>query len=590
MYILGLTTMGDAAACLIKDGVMVAAAEEERFSRVKHHVGFPHQAVAYVLKEAGITFDDIDHVGLYWKPWVLGRRVLVTLRSLLHSWDAFDARVRRGAEQVGGHYWQMFGMKRRLAKQFNTRRFQFHYLDHHLCHASSCFHVSPFDNAAIFTVDGTGESTTTLFAKGRGEKIEVLKRIKLPHSLGQFYSAITNFLGFDMSQGDEWKVMGLAGWGEPTCSDYLLKNVLVPLGDNDFRLNQRLLDHHLAKRYAFNPELIRNVGPCRRPDEEIQDSHRNLAASAQRALEEVVLRMLRWLHKETGEKNLCLAGGVALNSVLNGRIMRETPFENFYFQPAAGDAGCSLGACYQIWHSLLGKPRDYVMQHAYWGPGFSAQECRKALEQRGLHFDQLDDGELTRRVAHHLAEGNMVAWFQGRMEWGPRGLGNRSFLADPRDANAREKLNQQVKLREWFRPLAPSILEERSADVFGTPRRDPYMITVFPVAADMKARIPAVVHVDGSARPQTVNKDVNRRYWMLLDEFEKISGVPCLLNTSFNIQEPIVCTPEHAINTFLKSRVPYLVLENCLATRAPAATAQENGTADNAKMMSKLLR
>ncbi len=567
MYILGLTTMGDAAACLIRDGELVAAAEEERFSRVKHHMGFPYNAVRYVLAEAGIRFRDVQHVGLYWKPWILGRRLLVTLGSLRNSWAAFDARMERGVEQVGAHYMQMFLMKRHLKTIFGSDDFRFHYLNHHLCHAASCFYVSPFERAAIFTVDGTGEATTTMFAVGEWTRIRVLKEIKLPHSLGQFYSAITNFLGFDMLQGDEWKVMGLAGWGEPEFYDYFIKNIIVPRGPNEFRCNSRLLDHHLAKHYIFNEDLTKVIGPNRRPYEEITMVHRNVAATAQKVLEDIVLRMLNWLYDVTKEKALCMAGGVAFNSVMNGRIMRETPFEHFYFQPAAGDAGCALGACYYIWHQLLHRQRGYVMSHAYWGPAYSSDECRRALEGKNLKYERLDDDTLVRRVARLLANGHIVAWFQGRMEWGPRALGNRSFLADPRDPLMREKLNKLIKLREWFRPLAPSVLEERTASIFGASRSDPFMITVFPVLPEMRRRIPAVVHIDGTARPQTVSKRVNPRYWKLLHEFEGLTGVPCLLNTSFNIQEPIVCSPADAVNTFQKSRVRHLVLESYLVER-----------------------
>jgi carbamoyltransferase len=567
MYILGLTTMGDAAACLIKDGFLVAAAEEERFSRIKHHIGFPYHAVNYVLTEAGITLKDVDHVGLYWKPWVLGRRLLVTLRALFSSWMAFQTRLRRGSEQVGGHYRQMFVMRRHLQRTFGDAGFTFHYLDHHLCHAASCFNVSPFERAAVFTLDGTGESTTTLFAVGEGTSLKVLKRIHLPHSLGQYYSAITNYLGFDMAGGDEWKVMGLAGWGEPEFHDYFSKNVLVASNNGGFRFNHTLLDHHLAKHYLFTRAFTGAVGPNRKPNEEITTRHRNVATTAQRVLEDVVLRMLHWLYDQTKEKNLCVAGGVAFNSVMNGRIIRESPFENYYFQPAAGDAGCALGACYYIWNQRLGNPRRYVMEHAYWGPAFTEAECEQALADKGLTYERLDDDTLVEQVARRLTDGHMVAWFQGRMEWGPRALGNRSFLADPRDPNTRDKLNKQVKLREWFRPLAPSMLEEHSGEIFGAPRYDPYMMTVFPVVEELRPKIPAVVHVDGTARPQTVSRQANPRYWKLLTAFRRLTGIPCVLNTSFNIQEPIVCTPLQAVNTFLQSRVGILVLENYLVSR-----------------------
>jgi carbamoyltransferase len=568
MYILGLTTMGDAAACLIRDGEIVAAAEEERFSRIKHHIGFPYRAVQYVLSEAGITMDDVDHVGLYWKPWILSRRLYLLLRSLGNSWAAFDTRLQRGVEQVGRHYALMFAMKSHIRRRFGGS-FAFHYVEHHLAHAASTFYVSPFEEAAIFTADGTGEETTTMFAVGQGTRIRVLDRVKLPHSLGQFYSAITNFLGFDMLQGDEWKTMGLAAWGQPEFYDFFIKNVLIPAGENKYRLNWQLLDHHLAKRYVFSKELIQILGPPRRPHEEITERHMNIAASAQKALEEVVLRLLDWLFHKTRIRNLCLAGGVVFNSVMNGRILRETPFEHVYIQPAAGDAGCALGTCYYIWHQILGKPRKFVMQHAYWGPSFSSETCRQVLEAHGLRYTPLDDRTLVERVAQLLSEGHIVAWFQGRMEWGPRALGNRSFLADPRDPEVREKLNHQVKLREWFRPLAPSVMEEYRSEIFGCERyHDPFMITVYPVRKDVREKIPAVVHVDGTARPQMVRKQDNPRYWQLIDAFRRKTGIPCLLNTSFNIQEPIVCTPEDAVKTFLRSRLRYLVLENLLVERS----------------------
>lgn len=567
MYILGLTTMGDAAAVLIREGEVVAAAEEERFSRIKHHVGFPHEAVKYCFREAGITLQDVAHVGLYWKPWVLRRRILVTLGSLRHSAAMFEARVARGAQQVGGNYLRMFRMKRYLKEHFGEGDFKFHYLDHHLCHVASCFYVSPFDSAAVLTLDGTGEDTTTMLAHAQGLDIKVLKRIKLPHSLGQFYSAITNFLGFDMFEGDEWKVMGLAAYGEPEFYDFFRKNVLVMNGKADFLFNVRCLDHHLAKQYRFPEAFVRVCGAPRHPEEEIAPRHANIAASAQRIVEEVALRLVEHLYDLTKEKNLCLAGGVAFNSVMNGRIMRESPFENYFVHPAAGDAGCAFGAAYYIYHAILRQPRRYVMTHAYFGPSFSNEECRQALEAGGLRYETLSDVELPQRVAQLLSEGKLVAWFQGRMEWGPRALGNRSFLADPRRANVRDELNKKVKMREWFRPLAPSMLEEANTWVFGKPYHDPFMITVFPVLEERKSQIPAVVHVDGTARPQCVSKQANPRYWQLLKEFENLTGVPVLLNTSFNIQEPIVCTPDDAIKTFLRSKVDYLVLGNHVARR-----------------------
>ncbi|HVF87795.1 MAG TPA: carbamoyltransferase C-terminal domain-containing protein, partial [Pyrinomonadaceae bacterium] len=438
---------------------------------------------------------------------------------------------------------------------------------HHQCHAASAFFVSGFDRSAIITWDGTGEETTTLFSQGEANNLRVLKRIKLPHSLGQFYSAVTNFIGFDMFGGDEWKVMGLAAYGEPEFYDFFARRVLTVNGNHDFHLNIRVLDHHLAKHYQFSEEAIKELGPPRQPDEDLSQRHQNIAASAQRVLEDTVLHLLEGLHQQTGEENLCLAGGCAFNSVMNGRIMTETPFKKFFVQPAAGDAGCSLGAALLVYHDKLKQPRRFQMEHAYYGPSFNSEGCAAALRAAGLEFETLADEEMLPRVARMIAEGAIVGWFQGRMEFGPRALGNRSFIADPRRADMRELLNRKVKLREWFRPLAPSMLEETSEMVFGMPHHDPFMITVLSVAEDQRARIPAVVHVDGTARPQTVSRKTNSRYWQLIREFEKITGVPMLLNTSFNIQEPIVCRPEDAIKTFQGASFEALVLENHLILR-----------------------
>jgi carbamoyltransferase len=567
MYILGLTTLGDSAATLIRDGQIIAAAEEERFSRVKHHSGFPYHAVQYCLDEAKITIADVEHVALYWKPWILRHKALQALKSLRISTDMFRARVERGVAQVSESYLGMFKLPGLIREKYGQSNFKFHYLEHHLCHAASAFLVSPFETSAILTLDGTGEETTTMFSRGNGREVRPLRRVKLPHSLGQFYSAVTNFLGFDMFGGDEWKVMGLAAYGEPEYYDFFSKRVLTTNGNHDFYVNIRVLDHHLAKRYQFSDEILRVMGPSRRPDEEISVRHQNIAASAQRVLEDVVLHLLEGLHSETGEENLCLAGGVAFNSVMNGRIINESPFKRIFIQPAAGDAGCSLGAAFLTYHTVLKHPRTCRMEHAYWGPSFSREECTAALRRAGLEFEVLPDEELLPRVAQLIADGGIVGWFQGRMEFGPRALGNRSFLADPRRADMRDLLNHKVKLREWFRPLAPSMLEEASGLIFGKPYSDPFMVTVFTVVEEQRATIPAVVHIDHTARPQTVSRRTNPRYWGLIREFERLTGVPVLLNTSFNIQEPIVCSPEDAINTFCSASFDALVLENNLVLR-----------------------
>ncbi len=567
MYILGLTTLGDSAAAIIKDGQLIASVEEERFSRKKHHAGFPYKAIEFCLKQAGITLAEVEHVGHYWKPWILRHKAMQALKAGLISPAMFKARADRGVAQVSDSYLGMFKHPKRLREHFGESNFKFHFLEHHQTHAASAFFVSPFDSAAILTWDGTGEDTTTLFCKGKDNKLEVLKRIKLPHSLGQFYSAVTNFIGFDMFAGDEWKVMGLAAYGKPKHYDFFREKVLTTNGNGDFKFDIKVLDHHLAKHYQFSDAIVKELGPGRKPGEELTEHHWDIACSAQKALEDTAIYLVKQIHEMTGEENLCLAGGVAFNSVMNGRIFHETPFKRFFVQPAAGDAGCSLGAAYFVWHQKLGKPREFEMKHAYYGPGFSNEQCREALEAAKLTYETLPDEDLLPRVAKMISEGAIIGWFNGRMELGPRALGARSFLADPRRADMREILNHKVKLREWFRPLAPSMQEEHGREVFGVEHHDPFMITVIEVAEDYKAKIPAVVHVDGTARPQMVSRETNPRYWNLINEFKKLTGIPMLLNTSFNVQEPIVCTPENAINTFRNSNFDALVLENNLVVR-----------------------
>ncbi len=567
MYILGLTTLGDSAASLIRDGEIVACVEEERFSRTKHHSGFPYHSIQFCLDQAGITLKDVEHVGHYWKPWILRHKAIQAAKSALISRDMFKARADRGVAQVSNSYLGMFKHPQRLREHFGPSSFKFHYLEHHQTHAASAFYVSPFDTAAIITWDGTGEDTTTLFSRGTGHKMEVLKRIKLPHSLGQFYSAVTNYIGFDMFKGDEWKVMGLAAYGKPKYYDFFREKVLTVNGSGDFRFNIKVLDHHLAKHYQFPDGIVRELGPGRGKDEELAEHHWDVACSAQKALEDTAIYLINKLKDMTGEENLCMAGGVAFNSVMNGRIFHETPFKRFFVQPAAGDAGCSLGAALMVWHQKLGNPRGSVMDHAYWGPGFSNVECRAALDKAGIKYETQIDAVLLPKLAKMISDGAIVGWFNGRMEFGPRALGARSFLADPRRADMREILNHKVKLREWFRPLAPSMLEEYGAEVFGVEHHDPFMITVLKVAEGYSSNIPAVVHVDGTARPQMVSRKTNPRYWQLINEFRKLTGIPMLLNTSFNVQEPIVCTPQDAINTFRNSNFDALVLENNLVLR-----------------------
>lgn len=572
MYILGLTTMGESSAALIRDGEVVACAEEERFSRQKHHIGFPHHAAAYCLAQAGIDMASVDHVSHYWKPWILRHRIAHTVGVMMKGFELFQARAQRGAKQMRGYYAPMFWMPWKVRHDLGESKFKFHYVEHHVSHAASAFYCSPFDEAAVLTVDGTGEEATVLFAHGQGTRLNVLGRIKLPNSLGQFYSAATNFLGFDMFAGDEYKVMGMAGWGEPTTADTLLREVLVKDGPGSFKLDITFLDHHLAKHRRYSDRAIRLWGPPRKKDEEATQRHYDIAASVQKAYEEILFHLLEWLYRQTGTRNLCMAGGCALNSLANGKISSRTPFDRLYFQPAAHDGGGALGSALYVYHHQLGRPRSFVMKHAYWGPAYDESHCRAAAEAAGLRPYRVSDEELPGRVASELANGKIVAWFQGRMEWGPRALGHRSFLADPRRADMKEVINRKIKLREPFRPFAPSILAEASERYFGTRHEAPFMITVFPVLEQRKQEIPAVVHVDGTARPQLVEKSINPRYHALISAFAQQTGVPVLLNTSFNVQEPIVCTPEDAVKTFLATDVEFLVMENLLIARPGVAT------------------
>lgn len=566
MLVLGLNCMHDAAAALVSDGRVLAAVEEERFTRRKHEVGFPQHAIASCLRQVGASIKDVDAVGVGWKPWILGRRVRHLLLSFCQSPELFRAKAARGLGQMRNEWFNLFTVRRLFRDRLGEVPNNISYVDHHLCHATSAFYVSPFERAAILTVDGAGEETTTMFALGEGTRIRVLKEIKLPDSLGQFYSAVTGYLGFKMTH-DEYKVMGLAPYGEPRFAEFFRTRVVQPLPDGGFRLNYSFLDYHLARRGVFRRNALEILGPNRRPDDELLSHHRDVAASAQQALEETILHMVGSLHRLSGADDLCLAGGVAFNCVANGRLLREGPFRRIYVQPAAGDAGTALGAALAVYHRLSGAPRGTVMSHAYLGPEFSDEAQREALERRGLRPVRLADDELCRRTAAELAAGRLVCWFQGRMEWGPRALGNRSLLADPRRDEVREIINAKVKHRELFRPFAPSLIESAAGDFFVDGGPSPFMLFVFEVRPERRRVIPAVTHVDNTARPQTVTQEDNPRYWRLLKAFEAKTGVPVLLNTSFNVQEPIVCTPAEAVDCFLRTDVDLLVMGNFLVTR-----------------------
>lgn len=571
MLTLGLSNMRDAAAAIVSDGRIIAAAEEERFVRIKHVTALPVHAIRYCLKAAGVELRDLDAVAVPWKYWQIGRRGTLALGAMMRSPQLFWIKGRRSAERLRQEWKELVLLRTYLHRKIDgTRSPHPVFLDHHLCHAASSFLVSPFDRAAVLVVDGASEAHTTMLARADRDGIEVVRRIALPHSLGQFYAAMTAYLGFKPDH-DEYIVMGLAAYGEPRFAHAIRDQILPLLPDGEFRFNVSLLDFHLARLRIFSPALLTLLGPNRHPDDELTQRHRDLAASVQLVLEDTLVHLARALRQATGLDRLCLAGGVAYNCVANSRLARESGFRDVYVPPAAGDSGAALGAA--LWLNYRrGSLRERTeMTSASWGPEFSDEECRGALERVGLTIERLSDEQLCERVAGELARGRLVCWFQGRMEWGPRALGNRSLLADPRREDMRALINAKVKLREPFRPFAPSVLEERASDFFERSTPSPFMLFTAAVRASAKGIIPAVVHVDGSARVQTVDTKSNPRYRQLIEAFDRLTGVPVLLNTSFNVHEPIVCSPEEAVQCFLRTEVEWLVMGNWLARRQVAA-------------------
>jgi carbamoyltransferase len=573
--ILGLNAYhGDASAALVIDGELVAAAEEERFNRLKHVAGFPTLAVAWCLEDAGLSVGDIDHVAIGRDPRAnLRAKVVQTLGRLRNP--RYVADRMRSMSRVRG-------VKDDLAEALGTSvdgmRATFHNVEHHLAHAASAFFVSPFDEAAVLTVDGFGDFASALVAVGRGNRLEVLDRVIFPHSLGIYYTAVTQWLGFP-KYGDEGKVMGLAPYGEPDVHRARMRD-LVKLDGELFELNLDYFTHHdrgvdmtwtegpPSIGRVFSPRLEEVFGPAREPAGELTKHHEDVAGALQAVLEDAYLHVVHETQRRTGSTNLCLAGGVALNAVANGRIRRETPFDGLYIQPAAGDSGIAVGAAYHVWHQQLGRQRSFVMDHAYTGPAYSDARCGRALRAAGLESELLDDDALFRLVAERIAAGDVAGWFQGRMEFGPRALGNRSIVTDPRRHDMKDILNARIKHREPFRPFAPSILAERTGDWYEQDYTSPFMILVYKTKADKRDKIPAVNHVDDTGRLQTVERHVNPRYYRLIEEFEKLTGVPVLLNTSFNENEPIVMTPEHAVDTFQKTHMDVLALGNHVVRRA----------------------
>ena len=582
MNILGINAYhGNASAALVCDGKLVAAVEEERFNRVKYAAGFPAAAIRYCLKEAGLTLADLDHVAVPRNPYArLGTKLFYALR--MPSFARERAKVLT----------KFTGIPTALAGAFDSDpakiKSKFHRVEHHQAHLASTFFVSPFEQAALLSADGLGDFASSMWGMGSGNRMRIDGAIAFPHSLGLYYSAVTQYLGF-LKFGDEYKVMGLAAYGQPA---YLepFRDILRfngNGGDFGFKLGLDYFTHHktgpemswaesdqtpvLGKMFSDNmPRLL--GAPARQPDETLEQRHRDLASTLQARLEEVYLGMLKKLAAKTGAKAVCLAGGVAFNCVANGKIFDATPFEQVYVHPAAGDAGLAVGAAYYIWHQLLGQPRSFAMNHAYWGPGYSPEQVRAAVaassvSQGGYTIAELPEEELLRRTAAIIADGKILGWYQGRAEWGPRALGNRSIVADPRRPEMKEILNRRIKHREIFRPFAPSILAEKTGEWFEKSHPSPFMNLAYSVLPEKRDKIPAPTHVDGTGRLQTVTREANPRYYALIKEFDRQTGVPVVLNTSFNDNEPIVCRPEEALDCFVRTQMDSLVLGNMLITR-----------------------
>ena len=572
MKILGLNAYhGDSAACLVVDGKVIAAAEEERFRRIKHWAGLPTNAIDYCLREGRVELRDVDHIAINRQPGVHNwRRLGFVLAHRPHPklmWQKIK-NIRRAAS-----------IKETLEAKYKLElKADIHHVEHHLAHLASAFLVSGFEEAACLSIDGFGDFASTAFGFGRGASIKIDNRVYFPHSLGIFYSALTQFIGFP-HYGDEYKVMGLAPYGEPRYLDEL-REILRIQGDGTFRLNLKYFRHHSDNvSYTwqdcapevgplYRKELVDLLGKPREPDAPLEQKHKDIARSTQAVYEKSFFALLQALHKEHPCDNLALAGGCAMNSVANGKVYRRTPFKKMYLPAAAGDAGGAIGAAVFV-NSKLKIPNS-KLETAYLGPEPSEQELHILLDWRRKDIAEADctmtfvsnEKELLGKTAQAIADGKVVGWFQGRMEWGPRALGNRSILADPRRADMKEILNAKIKRRESFRPFAPSILREAVADWFEQDDDVPFMMEVFQIRARQRQLIPAVTHVDGSGRLQTVHRETNPRYYRLIEHFGELTGIPLILNTSFNENEPVVCYPEEALDCFLRTKMDVLVLGN----------------------------
>ena len=556
-YVLGISCFyHDAAAALFCDGELVAAVEEERFTRRKHDSAYPVNAVRYCLEHVGIGPERVDAVGFYEKPLLKFERILSSVVDTFpHSLPLFQAAMPLWLKE------RLF-IASAIRGQLRGYRGRLYFTEHHLSHAASAFLVSPFEEAAIITMDGVGEWATSTYGRGKGREVQLTHEIRFPHSIGLLYSAFTAHLGFEVNEG-EYKVMGLAPYGKPTLVDKV-RQVVDVKSDGSFRLDMSYFAYHQRLK-TTGPKFEKAFGPPRMPDGPFTDQHADLAASIQAIVEEVVLNAARHLHRETGLSRLVMAGGVALNCVANGRVLRETPMKELWVQPAAGDSGGCVGVAAYVSNTILKVAERHVMTHAYLGPSFDDAAIRSFLTENEIAFTEEPDETLIPKVAQLLAEDRVIGWFRGRMEFGPRALGGRSILANPMKPEMRDIVNEKIKHREQFRPFAPSVIAEEASTYFDLPIESPYMLIVAPVHPDKRHLLPAITHVDGSARVQTVTREQNPAYHRLIAEFGKITGVPVVLNTSFNIRgEPIVNTPAEAFNCFAHTDMDYLVLGSCL--------------------------
>ncbi|MFH1791566.1 MAG: carbamoyltransferase C-terminal domain-containing protein [Candidatus Omnitrophota bacterium] len=571
MVILGLNIYhGDSSAALVVDGRLVSAIEEERIKRIKHWAGFPAESAAWCMENGGLSIRDVDFIAVSRNPYArICKKILRGLTGRLSKTFLSDR---------AGHYYRLARVKTALAEKAGTEesavRARVVYVDHHKAHLAGAFFVSPFQEAALASVDGFGDFASTMLGAGKANKIRVLKTVEFPHSLGLFYTALTQFMGF-LNYGDEYKVMGLSAYGKPAYLGEMRKIVRIKKNglfelDMSYFLHERKgaemswLDGAPVIGRLFSDRMTEAFGGPRKDsgNDGIDERICDIAASLQARYEEVLFHMLNHLQAETGLKTLAVAGGCAQNSLANGKIYDKTPFTDLYIPPAAHDGGGAVGAAFYLYNDVLGRPRGFTMESPYWGPDFSDSEIAAVLDARGLPYEVLQERDLIEKCAGAIAAGKIVGWFQGRTEWGPRALGARSILADPRRKEIKDVLNARIKKREWFRPFAPAVLEPKTGEWFERREPVPFMEKVYGIKKEKRHLIPAVCHNDGTGRLETVRRETNPKYYGVIEAFEKLTGVPVILNTSFNENEPICNTPEDAVNCFLKTKMDLLFAGN----------------------------